>query len=453
MHLILELYNILSKVLNRNTLFRPVSEPRNDLLPPGTLIMNPNLKLLQPYPFERLHKMLSEIQPNKNYNSINLSIGEPKHKTPSFIKNILISNVEGLGKYPSTAGNLSLRKAIANWLTKRYNIRELDPETEVLPVIGSREALFAFAQTVVSKGEYVICPNPFYQIYEGAALLAGAQPYFLDQLPEHNFELAWGCIPENVLRNTSLIYLCSPGNPTGKIISLETWKQLFHFSDQYGCVLAVDECYSEIYLDEKNPPLGALEAAQQLGRLDFRNLIVFSSLSKRSNAPGLRSGFVAGDQHLIKPFLLYRTYHGSAMNPAVQAASEGAWNDESHVQENRKFYREKFEAVLPLLKDVLGIYKPEAGFYLWAKVPGGDDIQYCKDLYAQYNMIVLPGRFLSRPSTKSVQAEDSKSIPTDHSQTPADGFIRIALVETLEYCLEAVQRIRDFGEQYKKTHY
>lgn len=393
--------------------------------------MNPRLNLLQPYPFERLRSLLGAATPPANLAALDLSIGEPKHPTPALLCEALAGGLDGLASYPLTAGTPTLREAIAGWLARRYRLSALDATTEVLPVNGSREALFAFAQAVIDPagGARVVCPNPFYQIYEGAALLAGAQPWYVEQMPENGFRCDWAAVPAAAWADTRLLYACSPGNPTGAVLTLEDWRTLFELSDRHGFVIASDECYSEIYFDEAAPPLGALQAAQALGRTDWRRLVVFSSLSKRSNAPGLRSGFVAGDASVLRRFLLYRTYHGSAMGLPVQAASVAAWNDEAHVAANRALYRRKFDAVTPVLARVLETARPQAGFYLWARVPGGDDQAFCRDLYAQYNVRVLPGSFLAR----------------EHDgRNPGRGFVRIALVDSLERCIEAAGRIEHF---------
>jgi len=394
--------------------------------------VNPLLNKLHPYPFERLRALNKDIVPNPALKSISLSIGEPKHATPAFIKQALSDNLQGLASYPATAGEPALRAAMAAWLSRRYGVH-VDPATQVLPVGGSREALFAIAQTVVDPtrpGATVLCPNPFYQIYEGAALLAGAQVAYVNSDPARNFAADWASVPDEVWARTQLLYVCSPGNPTGAVMPLAEWKMLFELSDRHGFVIASDECYSEIYFRDE-PPLGSLEAATALGRSDFRRLIAFTSLSKRSNVPGMRSGFVAGDAALIKPFLLYRTYHGSAMNPVVQQASIAAWNDEAHVVENRNLYRSKFAQVTPLLAEVLGVALPDAGFYLWADVSrvAGDDIAYAQGLLAQYNVAVLPGSLLARES-------DGKN--------PGAGRIRLALVASVDECLEAAHRILSY---------
>ncbi|MDO4794431.1 MAG: succinyldiaminopimelate transaminase [Brachymonas sp.] len=398
--------------------------------------MNPRLDLLQPYPFERLRQLFAGVTPNPAYSAISLGIGEPRHATPPFIQQALchaITHTDGLASYPATAGTPALRQACADWLQRRYGIA-VDAATQVLPTNGSREALFAFAQAVLSPTQsdaVVLCPNPFYQIYEGAALLANATPYFAPSVAARNFAVDWGSVPEAIWQRTRLMYVCSPGNPTGAVMPLSEWEKLFALADRYGFIIASDECYSEIYFRDE-PPLGGLQAAQQLGRGDFKNLLMFTSLSKRSNVPGLRSGFVAGDAALVKRFLLYRTYHGSAMSPVVQAASVAAWNDEAHVIDNRRLYRDKFEQITPLLADVLDVRLPDAGFYLWAYVGplcGGSDTAFARALYEQYNVTVLPGSFLAREA---------------QGHNPGSGRIRMALVAEPAGCLEAAQRIRAF---------
>ncbi|TFI47198.1 succinyldiaminopimelate transaminase [Diaphorobacter sp. DS2] len=395
--------------------------------------MNPLLSLLQPYPFERLRQLFAGVTPSAAHRTISLGIGEPRHATPPFIQEALAANLAGLASYPSTAGDPSLREACAGWMQRRYRI-PVNPATQVLPVNGSREALFAFAQTVVDPtraGATVVCPNPFYQIYEGATLLAGATPHYAPSDPARNFAVDWDSVPEEVWQRTQLLFVCSPGNPTGAVMPLPEWEKLFALSDRYGFVIASDECYSEIYFRDE-PPLGGLEAAAKLGRSDYRNLIAFTSLSKRSNVPGLRSGFVAGDAALIKAFLLYRTYHGSAMGPAVQAASVAAWNDEVHVEENRALYRQKFAQVTPMLAEVMDVRLPDAGFYLWAKVPdalGMSDAEFAQALLAQYNVTVLPGSYLARDSGGA---------------NPGAQRVRMALVAETAECAEAASRIVQF---------
>jgi N-succinyldiaminopimelate aminotransferase len=391
--------------------------------------MNPLLSSLQPYPFERLKQLFSAVTPNPAYAPISLGIGEPRHATPQLVLDALAQATAQLATYPATAGLPALRESCVNWMQRRYGLK-LDAATQVLPVNGSREALFAFAQTVIdpTRDAVVVCPNPFYQIYEGAALLAGAQTYYAPSDPALNFNVNWDSVPADVWAKTQLLFVCSPGNPTGAVMPLSDWEKLFALSDKYGFVIASDECYSEIYFREE-APLGGLEAATKLGRTDFKNLVAFTSLSKRSNVPGMRSGFVAGDANILKQFLLYRTYHGSAMSGMVQAASIAAWDDEAHVVANREQYRQKFAAVTPLLEAVMDVRLPDAGFYLWAAVPGGDDVAFARDLLAQYNVTVLPGSYLAR---------DAQGF------NPGAGRIRMALVAETAECLEAAQRIVAF---------
>jgi N-succinyldiaminopimelate aminotransferase len=399
--------------------------------------VNPLLQRLQPYPFERLRGLTAGLQAKPDLLPISLGIGEPKHPTPPLVEDALLAALSGLSSYPATAGEPALREAAAGWVQRRYGV-QLNPATQVLPVNGSREALFSLAQAVIDSsrpGATVVCPNPFYQIYEGAALLAGAEPAFANSDPARNFATDWSQIDEATWSRTQLLFACSPGNPTGAVMPLAEWERLFDLSDRYGFVIASDECYCEIYFGDQ-APLGSLEAAQRLGRSDFRRLVAFTSLSKRSNVPGMRSGFVAGDAQLLKQFLLYRTYHGSAMSPAVQRASMAAWNDEAHVQANRALYRRKFEKVTPLLSTVLDVALPDAGFYLWAGVPGGDDVDYTVKLLAQYNVAVLPGSFLARNA---------------HGANPGAGRVRMALVAGVEECLEAAHRIRQFTKEYRSS--
>lgn len=399
--------------------------------------MNPLLARLQPYPFERLKALTQDVSPNPAFAPISLGIGEPKHPTPAFIKAALSASLDGLASYPATAGEPVLRQACAAWLNRRYGVA-VDAATQVLPVNGSREALFALAQTVVDAtrpGATVVCPNPFYQIYEGAALLAGAEVAFANSDPARNFAVDWSQIDEATWSRTQLVYVCSPGNPTGAVMPIEEWARLFELSDRHGFVIASDECYSEIWFGDA-PPLGGLEAAVKLGRTDFRRLIALTSLSKRSNVPGLRSGFVAGDAQILKNFLLYRTYHGSAMSPAVQRASAAAWADEAHVEANRALYREKFARVTPILAEALDVALPDASFYLWAGVPGSDaerDQRFARELLAQYNVTVLPGSFLAR---------------TAHGANPGAGRIRMALVAGVDECVEAAERIARFARSF-----
>ena len=363
---------------------------------------------------------------------IRLSIGEPQHATPDLIRRALVDHLDGLSSYPLTAGLGQLREALAAWFTRRYGLPPLDRATQVLPVNGTREALFAFAQAVIDTSRpspLVVCPNPFYQIYEGAALLAGAEPVFLNQAAAHGFDLDLDSLTEDEWRRTQLMYVCSPGNPTGRVLTLDAWRAIFEHADRYGFVVASDECYSEIYPDEAAPPLGALEASHRLGRDGFHNLVVFTSLSKRSNSPGLRSGAVAGDAALLRQFLLYRTYHGCAMSPAVQHASIAAWNDEASVRDNRDRYREKFAAVVPMLQPELDLHPPDAAFYLWARVPGDDDERFARDLFGATHVTVLPGRYLAREA---------------HGVNPGQGYVRMALVADVDDCVEGARRIVEF---------
>jgi len=395
--------------------------------------MNPNLNHLQPYPFQRLRDLFQGLTPNPAYSHVNLSIGEPKHTTPSIISEALANNLSGLASYPTTIGVPALREAINQWLQRRYKIPALNIDKAILPVNGSREALFAFAQAVIDSSTthlpVVISPNPFYQIYEGAAFLAGAQPYFINTTPENDYVMDLTQVPVEVLKRTQLVFVCSPGNPSGKVMDIQAWKTLFELSDQYGFVIASDECYSEIYFDEAQPPVGALQAAHQLGRDDFKRIVMFSSLSKRSNVPGMRSGFVAGDVEIIEKFALYRTYHGCAMNPAVQAASIVAWNDEEHVIHNRALYSKKFNAVTPILQKVWPKTQlPDAAFYLWINTEK-DDTQVAKQLYQELNITVLPGSFLAREA---------------HGLNPGKGFIRMALVASYEETIAAADRVSEF---------
>ncbi|MDO9244778.1 MAG: succinyldiaminopimelate transaminase [Rhodocyclaceae bacterium] len=396
--------------------------------------MNPHLDRLQSYPFEKLRDLYAADTPPAGLAEIKLHIGEPQHPTPQFIKDALTANLGGLANYPATSGSDALRQSIADWIARRYGIPAPDIATQVLPVNGSREALFAFPQAVIAakhKQPVIISPKPFYQIYEGAALLSGARPFFLNTTPENGFRMDWAGVPAEIWQDCQLVYVCSPGNPTGKVMPLEDWQTLFELSDRHDFVIAADECYSEIYFDEACPPLGGLQAARQLGRDDYKNLVMFSSLSKRSNVPGLRSGFVAGDAAILKRFWLYRTYQGCAMSPPIQAASAAAWRDEAHVRDNRRLYGEKFRQVTPLIARHLPTAKPDAGFYLWASVAatGRSDTEFARALRHQYNVTVLPGSFLAR---------------TAAGTNPGHNFIRIALVAGSEECLEAARRIEAF---------
>ena len=388
--------------------------------------MNPRLARLQPYPFERLRQLFAGVQPPAALRHINLGIGEPRHAAPPLIRQALDEALaDGLAGYPATAGLPLLREACAAWLRRRYGV-QADAATQVLPTLGSREALFALAQTVIDPTRArptVVCPNPFYQIYEGAALLAGAEPHYVPSDAARNFAPRWDQVPEAVWQRTQLVYVCSPGNPTGAVMPLDEWRMLFELSERHGFVIASDECYSEIYFDDDAPPLGGLQAAMQLGR-GWRHLVMLTSLSKRSSVPGLRSGFVAGDAQLLKSFLLYRTYHGSAMSIPVQRASIAAWNDEEHVIDNRRLYQEKFDRVIPILQQAFDVKLPDASFYIWLKVPDGDDLAFTRNLWQKAAIQVLPGRFLARDTEQG---------------NPGEGYVRIALVADVESCVKAAE--------------
>ena len=391
--------------------------------------MNEHLASLHPYPFEKLARLFSELTPPKDLVNIALSIGEPRHKSPDFVKQALVDNLKHLSSYPTTKGLPSLRQAISDWLIKRYQLQQFNPETQVLPVNGTREAIFSFVQAVIKPAEkdktqpYVVMPNPFYQIYEGAAFLAGATPYFVNCTAENNYLGDWDAIPESVWANTQLVFICSPGNPTGAVMPAEKLKKLIELSDQYHFIIASDECYSELYFDI--PPVGLLEICAAMGRHDYHNCVVFHSLSKRSNLPGLRSGFIAGDAKLLAPYLLYRTYHGSAMPVQHQLASIAAWSDEAHVEENRVLYRQKFDLFVNELGNKFAFKKPDAGFYFW--LPVDDDEAFAQRLYAEQNITVLPGRYLSREA---------------HGVNPGMNHVRIALVADMEDCMNAVKRLK-----------
>jgi N-succinyldiaminopimelate aminotransferase len=394
--------------------------------------MNDALNQLQPYPFEKLRALLGTVQAPADKCPIALSIGEPKHRSPAFVAAALSANLDQLAVYPTTSGIPALREAIASWCGRRFGLPTgvLDPAHHVLPVNGTREALFAFTQAVVRRDVdgLVVSPNPFYQIYEGAALLAGAQPFYLPCLEEHGFNPDFDAVSDDIWQRCQILFLCSPGNPTGALIPVDTLKKLIALADKYDFVIAADECYSELYFDEDNPPAGLLTACAELGRNDFKRCVVFHSLSKRSNLPGLRSGFVAGDADILKAFLLYRTYHGCAMPVQTQLASIAAWNDEEHVKANRDLYREKFDAVLATLDGALDVQRPDGGFYLWAKTPI-DDETFTRELFAREHVTVVPGSYLSR-------AVDGSN--------PGAGRVRMALVAPLAECVAAAERIRDF---------
>lgn len=398
--------------------------------------MNNALNQLQPYPFEKLRKLLGAVIPAADKRPIALSIGEPKHRSPSFVAEALSANLDQMAVYPTTLGIPALREAIGTWCERRFNVPAgwIDPARHVLPVNGTREALFAFTQTVVecSDDGLVISPNPFYQIYEGAALLAGATPHYLPCLDSNGFNPDFDAVSADTWKRCQILFLCSPGNPTGALVPMETLKKLIALADEHDFVIAADECYSELYFDEQSPPPGLLSACAELGRSDFKRCVVFHSLSKRSNLPGLRSGFVAGDADILKAFLLYRTYHGCAMPVQTQLASIAAWNDEVHVRANRALYREKFDAVLAILAPVLDVQRPDGSFYLWPKVPM-DDAQFCQQLFEQQHVTVVPGSYLSR---------DVDGV------NPGAGRVRMALVAPLAECVEAAERIRDFLKEF-----
>jgi len=395
--------------------------------------MNPDLFKLQVYPFEKLTALKAGITPPADKTAITLSVGEPQHSPPRIVTEELISHLHGLSRYPATKGTRDLREAISGWLTRRFALAAnlVDPDRHVLPVNGTREALFSFAQAVIDRHTQplVVMPNPFYQIYEGAALLAGAQPWYLSTLADTGFTPDFDAVPDDVWQRTQLVYICSPGNPSGAVMDNQSLQQLIGLADRHGFIIASDECYSEIYTEDAPPPTGLLAAAAAMGRDDFKSCVVFHSLSKRSIVPGMRSGFVAGDAEVLEQFLRYRTYHGSAMPPPVQAASIKAWGDEQHVRENRMLYSKKFAAMLAILQPVMDIQAPAAGFYLWP-FTHFDDQQFARRLYAEQNVTVLPGSYLSR---------------TDHNgMNPGQKRVRIALVPSVEECIDAAERIREF---------
>jgi len=398
--------------------------------------MNPRLGLLQPYPFERLRALLGTVKPPASLRPISLGLGEPQHPTPALVKEALAANLGALSRYPVTLGLPELRAAVSEWLARRHGIPAPDPNKQVIPVNGSREALFSITQATLDPDErdaLVVLPNPFYQIYEGSTLLAGGKPYFINSLAQNGFRPDWAGVPEAVWKRTRLVYACSPNNPTGRVMPLDEWKLLFELSDRHGFVVVSDECYSEIYFDESSPPLGGLAAARALGRKgSYPRLLAMGSLSKRSNAPGLRSGFVAGDADLLDKFGLYRTYFGTGVSNTVQLASIAAWKDEVHVRENRRLYREKFAAFREIVDPVLPLTMPEAAFYYWAAVPG-EDTEFARALYATSNVTVLPGSFIGRDA---------------HGTNPGRGFVRIALVSTVAEATEAAHRLRDFAAAY-----
>ncbi|TFF42902.1 succinyldiaminopimelate transaminase [Pseudomonas sp. RIT623] len=394
--------------------------------------MNHALTQLQPYPFEKLRALLGTVKPAADKRAIALSIGEPKHASPAFVAQAMADNLDKLAVYPSTIGLPALRQAIGQWCERRFDVPAgwLDADRHILPVNGTREALFAFTQAVVNRSDdaLVVSPNPFYQIYEGAALLAGATPHYLPCLESNGFNPDFDAVPAEIWERCQILFLCSPGNPTGALVPMDTLKKLIALADKHDFVIAADECYSELYFDEDAPPAGLLSACAALGRSNFKRCVVFHSLSKRSNLPGLRSGFVAGDAEIIKPFLLYRTYHGCAMPVQTQLASVAAWQDEAHVRENRDLYRAKYDAVLEILQPVLDVQRPDGSFYLWAKVPGSD-ADFTRDLYEAEHVTVVPGSYLSREVD---------------GVNPGAGRVRMALVAPLAECIEAAERIRAF---------
>ncbi|MBI6925616.1 succinyldiaminopimelate transaminase [Pseudomonas putida] len=394
--------------------------------------MNPALSQLQPYPFEKLRALLGSVTPAADKRAIALSIGEPKHASPPFVAQAMADNLDKLAVYPSTLGLPGLRQAIGQWCERRFGVPAgwLDADRHILPVNGTREALFAFTQAVVDRDAdgLVLSPNPFYQIYEGAALLAGATPHYLPCLESNGFNPDFDAVPDHVWARCQILFLCSPGNPTGALVPMDTLKKLIALADAHDFVIAADECYSELYFDEEAPPPGLLSACAELGRSDFKRCVVFHSLSKRSNLPGLRSGFVAGDADIIKPFLLYRTYHGCAMPVQTQLASIAAWQDEAHVRANRDQYRAKYDAVLAILEPVMDVQRPDGSFYLWAKVPGSD-ADFTRDLFEAEHVTVVPGSYLSREVD---------------GVNPGAGRVRMALVAPLSECIEAAERIRAF---------
>ena len=396
--------------------------------------MNPNLAKLQPYPFARIARLLEGAVPPANLKAISFAMGEPKHAPPTFVLDTLTRHLGELSLYPNSKGSLALRQAICHWLERRFAVpdRWLDPERHALPVNGTREALFAFAQAVIdsSRQPLVISPNPFYQIYEGATLLAGAEPYFLNTVAENHFIPDFDTVPDEVWQRCQLIYICSPGNPTGAVMALAELQKLIQLADKHDFIIASDECYSELYPDENNPPPGLLQACAAMGRTDFKRCVVFHSLSKRSNLPGLRSGFVAGDGEVLAKFLLYRTYHGCAMAMPSQHASVAAWNDEDHVRDNRRLYREKFAAAIEILSPVLDVQQPDASFYLWVKTPI-DDEAFTRKLYEAQHLNVVPGSYLARDTATG---------------NPGKNHVRMALVANIDECIEGAQRLRQFVE-------
>ena len=397
--------------------------------------MNPDLQKLQPYPFEKLTALKAQVSPNKDLDHIALSIGEPKHPAPKIVTQALLDHISEVEKYPTTKGIPELRLAIGNWLQTRFGLRKINSDDQIIPVNGTREAIFAFTQTIIDRNKdgLVISPNPFYQIYEGAAYLAGAKPHFLPCLESNNFNPDFDSVSDETWDQCQLLFLCTPGNPTGAVLDLQTLTKLISLADKHDFIIASDECYTEIFVDTKTPPVGLLQACDSIGRTDYARCVVFHSLSKRSNLPGLRSGFVAGDANILKPFLLYRTYHGCAMPLQTQRASIVAWSDEKHVEENRRQYSLKFKAVLEILNDPclagkIEVQQSDASFYLWAKTEIDEEI-FAQQLFAQQHVTVLPGSYLSR---------------TIEGINPGKNRVRMALVASVDECIEAAERIKQF---------
>lgn len=403
--------------------------------------MNPHLAELQPYPFEKLAKLKAGITPPAGLSPIFLSIGEPQHPAPQFVKDELAAALGGLSKYPTTNGSVELRTAIADWISKRFRVNRavINPDKNILPVNGTREALFAIAQCLIDPkpDALIVMPNPFYQIYEGAALIAGAKPYFVNCTERTRFIPDFASVPEDIWKRCQLLYICTPGNPTGAVLDYATLNDLIQKAQKYNFVICSDECYSEIYFDELKPPPGLLEVEAEAGNGDFNNCLVFHSLSKRSSLPGMRSGFVAGDAKLLEKFWLYRTYHGCSMPPPIQTASIKAWSDEKHVVANRDLYRKKFDEVLKILQPIMNVQRPDAGFYLWPETPIGDE-EFARELFRRYNLTVLPGSYLSREA---------------HGINPGANHVRMALVASVEECVEAAERIRKFIGELNAEHH